>query len=131
MADSKKSSFSISPILIIFFTKISGIGPWVSIINWCEVHWCGSTYIVIRLSDVSLMTIYYIKGLRINLSYIPMNKSLKFSQNKKVRINVIEKLSFFVLAILIFFTSSSWNPKKNFFFYFIPMKISPNFHPGF
>ena len=29
----------------IFFLKISGTGPWVSRINWCEGHWCGSTYL--------------------------------------------------------------------------------------
>ena len=28
------------------------IDPWVSRINWCEGHWCGSTYIAVRLSDI-------------------------------------------------------------------------------
>ena len=35
------------------FSIISGIGPWVSRINWCKGNQCGSTYMVIRLSDVS------------------------------------------------------------------------------
>ena len=38
------------------FAKISEIGPWVSRIDWCEVHWCGSTYIVVRLSNISSKT---------------------------------------------------------------------------
>jgi hypothetical protein len=36
-----------------FFAKILWIGPWVSRIDWCEGHWCGSTYMVERLSDIS------------------------------------------------------------------------------
>ena len=28
-----------------FFVKISWISPWVSRIDWCEGHWCGSTLI--------------------------------------------------------------------------------------
>ena len=36
-----------------FFTKISQIGPWVSRIDWCEGHWCGSMYMAVRLSDIS------------------------------------------------------------------------------
>ena len=54
-----------------FFTKISGIGPWVSRINWCEAQQCGSTYMVIRLSDVSSRPykLSHIADLRINLFY--------------------------------------------------------------
>ena len=33
--------------------KISWIGPWVSRIDWCEGHQCDSTYMAVRLSDVS------------------------------------------------------------------------------
>jgi hypothetical protein len=40
-----------------FFTKISGIGPWVGRIDSCEGHWCGSTYMVMRLSDISSKTV--------------------------------------------------------------------------
>ena len=36
--------------------KISGIGSWVSRTDWCKEPWCGSTYMVERLSDVSLKT---------------------------------------------------------------------------
>ena len=35
-----------------FFVKISWIGPWVSRIDWCEGHWCSSTYMVERLFNV-------------------------------------------------------------------------------
>ena len=56
MADSKKLRFSTPPILKTFLRKFLGIGPWVSRINRCEGHWCGSTYIVVRLSDVRSKT---------------------------------------------------------------------------
>ena len=36
-----------------FFVKIYWIGPWVSRIEWCKGHWCGSTYMALRLSDIS------------------------------------------------------------------------------
>ena len=36
----------------IFFAKLSGMGPWVSRIDWCEGHWFGSTYMAVRLSDI-------------------------------------------------------------------------------
>ena len=36
-----------------FFMKFSWIGPWVSRIYWCKGHWCGLTYMVVRLSDIS------------------------------------------------------------------------------
>ena len=36
--------------------KISGMGPWVSRINWCEEHWCSSIYMVVRLSDIRSKT---------------------------------------------------------------------------
>ena len=42
--------------LSIFFTKISWIGPWVGRIDFCKGHWCGSTYMVTRLSYISLQT---------------------------------------------------------------------------
>jgi len=35
-----------------FFVKFSGIGSWVSRINWCEGHQCDSTDMVVRLSDI-------------------------------------------------------------------------------
>ena len=38
--------------------KISWIGPWVSRIEWCEGHWFGSTYMAVRLSDISSKTAY-------------------------------------------------------------------------
>ena len=52
----KKSLFPSSANSQYFFAKISWIGPLVSRIDWCEGHWCGSTYIVMRLSDISSKT---------------------------------------------------------------------------
>ena len=44
------------PQFWIFFSKLSWIGPWVSRIDWCKGHWCGSTYIVVRLTDICSKT---------------------------------------------------------------------------
>ena len=52
----KKTEFFNSANSQYFFAKISWIGSWVSRINWCEWHWCGLTYIVVRLSYVSSKT---------------------------------------------------------------------------
>ena len=49
-------SFSSSANSQYFFAKISGIGPWVIWINWCKGHWCGSTYMAMRLSYISSKT---------------------------------------------------------------------------
>jgi hypothetical protein len=40
----------------IFFVKISWIGPWIYRINWCEGHWCGSSNMAVRLSNISSKT---------------------------------------------------------------------------
>ena len=40
----------------IFFEKISQIGPWVSRIEWCKWHWCGLTYMAVRLSNINSKT---------------------------------------------------------------------------
>ena len=40
-----------------FFAKLSGIGPWVSRINFCEEHQCDSTDMVVRLSDIRPKTV--------------------------------------------------------------------------
>ena len=87
-----------------FFTKISGIGPWMCRIDWCEGHWCGSTYMVVRLSDISSKTgkkyifavfrlflrlrrtasqpyrLNHVDALRINQSYTSKDQSQKFSR---------------------------------------------------
>ena len=39
-----------------FFMTFLWFGPWVSRIDLCEGHWCGSTYMVVRLSDISSKT---------------------------------------------------------------------------
>ena len=53
MADSKNWVFQFRQYV---FSKTSWIGPWVSRIDWCKGHWCGSTYMVERLSNVSSKT---------------------------------------------------------------------------
>ena len=40
----------------IFLVKISWIGHWVSRIDWCKEHWFGSTFIVVRLSNIRSKT---------------------------------------------------------------------------
>jgi hypothetical protein len=116
------------------FVKFSWICPWVSRIDWCEGHWCSSTYMVVRLSDVSSKTgkkcifcvfrlflhlrwaasrpfrLNYINALGINQSYLPKDQSMNFSQKK------IENWRFWKMAILknghFFFASSPWKSAK-------------------
>jgi hypothetical protein len=52
----KKTEIFNSPNTQYFFMKILWIGPRVSRIDWCEGHWCGSTYMVVRVSDISSNT---------------------------------------------------------------------------
>ena len=52
----KKSSFFKIANSQNFFAKIFQMGPWVSRIEWCEGHWCSSTYMAVRLSDKSSKT---------------------------------------------------------------------------
>ena len=108
--------------------------PWVITIDWCEGHWCGSTYMAVRLSDISSKTgkkcIFVFLGhfwayVGQPHGHIDWATSLPFASinptnprtnpwnfHKKIlRIGGVEKLSFFESAILNFFC-------------FIPMKIS-------
>ena len=52
----KKTEFFNSDNSQYFFVKISWSSPWVSRIHWCEGHWYGSTYMAVRLSDISSKT---------------------------------------------------------------------------
>ena len=102
MADSKKLSFSTTTKSWAIVTKILQIGPWVSRINWREGHSFCSTYMVVRLSNVSSIYCYKrifivfcsklslrrtawrphelskINALPINWSYLPEDQFLKF-----------------------------------------------------
>ena len=49
----KKRSFFKMANSQYLFVKNSWSGPWVSRIHWCEGHWYGSTYMAVRLSDIS------------------------------------------------------------------------------
>ena len=108
MADSKKTEFFKIANSQKFFVKISWIGHWVSWIDWCERHSCSSTYMVVRLSEVSdkkqpktqkmhfcqflslrqtvsqPYRLNHINVLCINQSYWPKDQSMKFSQKKIV-----------------------------------------------
>ena len=53
MADLENSKWPLQKNLLM---KFSWIGPWVSRIDWCEGHWFVSTYMAVRLSDVSSKT---------------------------------------------------------------------------
>ena len=114
-----------------FFAKISGIGPWVSRTNWCKGHWCGSTYMVVRLSDLSSKKgeehkkyifipflsirrtawqpykLNHINPLRINLSYLPKDQSVKF-----LRKNIEDwrswKMTFFWFLIIGFLKKNTF-----------------------
>ena len=63
MADSKNLSFSTTTNSQYFFAKISGIGFWVSPINWCKGHWFCSTSKLSkakfsRLENLALLSLY-------------------------------------------------------------------------
>ena len=98
-----------------FFLKILWICRWVGRIDCCEGHRCGLTYMAVRLSDISPKTgkkcifcvfrpflslcrtasrpyrLSHINALCINQSYLPKDRSIKFSQKN------IENWRFFLL----------------------------------
>ena len=45
-----------APSILNIFSKMSWIGPWVSRIDWCKGHWCCSTYMAERLSEIRFKT---------------------------------------------------------------------------
>ena len=107
MADSKKQIFKIVNSQK-SFVKISQIGPWVYRIDWCKGHWCGSTYMAMRLSDISSKTAK--KHKKGPIFEILAGKNLENWRFWKTQ-----------LFSVIHFSN-------NFFFCFIPMKISPNLY---
>ena len=136
MADSKKLSFSTTTKSWAIAAKISWIGPWVSRIDWCEGHWCGSTYMVVRLSYISSKTgkkcifcvfrlflslcwtawwpyqLSHNNALRIISSYEPKDQSLEKKFQKKWELAELENELFFRGPFWIFFQ------KKPFFLVF-------------
>ena len=90
--------FPAHPILNSFSRKISGIDPWVSRINWCKGQWCGLTYMVVRLSDIST------------------KKGKKITEIKYRELTELENDIFLVFGYWVFL--------KKLFFCFFPMKIS-------
>ena len=125
----KKRSFSSSANSQYFFVKILWIGPWVSRIDWCEGHWCGLTYMVVRLSGISPNTaqkhqkcnfclflslcrtasqpyrLNHVNALCINQSYKPKDQSIKISQ-KNIENWRSWKMIFFFSKNFFFFASS-------------------------
>jgi hypothetical protein len=125
MADSKKTEFFKIANSQIFFIKISWIGPWVNRINWCEGHWCGSfSRLILRLCRTASWPyrLSHINALHINQSYQPKGQSMKFSQILFENWR-FWKIQFFWVSHFDFFFSK----KNQFFFCFIPMKISQRF----
>ena len=134
----KKAEFFNSANSQYFFVKISWISPWVSRIDWCEGHWCGSTFMVVRRSDISSKTgkkcIFGVSRLFLGLcqtasqnigwatsmpfaSINPTNpRTDPWNFHKKIlRIDRVEKWPFFESAILIFFFASSpWKLVTNY-----------------
>ena len=125
--------------------KISWIGPWVSRIDWCEGHWCGSTYMAVRLSDISSKTGKNTKNAFLACFWayvgqphghigwaIPMPFASFKPTNPRTNpwnfggicsaFDEVEKLSFFESAILNFFSK-----KNNFFFASSPWKLVTNY----
>ena len=143
MADSKKLRFSKSRILNIFSRNFLQIGPWISKIDWCKGHWRGSTYVDVRLSDISSKTAKkhknaFLACFRVYIgqshSHVGWATSMPFASinptnprtnlwnfgEKFLRIGDFEIFSFFRVGHFAFFF------QKRFFFCFIPIKISPN-----
>ena len=103
-------------------------------IEWCEGHWCSSTYMIVRLSDKSSKTAKkYRKSifwLFLSFCWTASRPYILLTQGP---IWEIFAKKFWELAILkneLFLSRPFWIffPKKKFFFCFIPMKISPNLY---
>ena len=99
--DDSKPYFPAPPILKFFYENFK-VGPWVSRIDWSKGHWCSSTYMVVRLSDISPKTgqkcifgvfrpflnfcrtvsrtyrLSHINALQVNQFYLPKDQSMKF-----------------------------------------------------
>ena len=117
MADSKKLEIFNSANPQYFFAKISEIGPWISRIDWCEGHWCGSTYIVMRLSDISSKTgkkcifgvfrlfwgLCWTASQPYRLSHVNALRINQFSEKKFWELPILKIWFFFESAILNFF----------------------------
>ena len=74
-----------------FFVKILWIGPWVSRIDWCKGHWCGSTYMVVRLSSISPTLIHSIDPWT-TCSRVRSNRVKSCSLKKKRKADCLESL---------------------------------------
>ena len=90
------------------FLKISWIGP-------CQGHWCSSTYMVKRLSNVSSRKCCFcVFKLFLPLRWTaskPWTNQLNFHK-KKMRIGDFKKLILFLLAILEFLLHPHENQSK-------------------
>ena len=129
------------------FAKILQIGPWVNRIDWRKGHWCGSTYMVVRLSEISSKntTNVYLACFRgyvgQPLDHIGRATSMPFASiifiNPRTNLWIfLKKISrieggnwkthfFFWVSHFEFFFSFFFSQKD--FFCFIPMKISQSF----
>ena len=129
---SKNGDFQLLQFLI-FFSKISGIGPWFSKIDWCEGHWYGSTYMAERQKHIFCIFRLFL-SLRTTGSWAyKLSHTMPFEsinptnprtnpwnfRKQFLRIDGFENLSFFKSAA----QSAIWNIFLKIFFCFIFVKI--------
>ena len=103
-------------LFLFFFVKILEIGPWTSRIDFCKVHWCSSTWMVVRLSNVSSETGKKIIfcGFRLFLSFCPTPSwPYRLSHINVLCINQSKDQSLKFLKKKI---ENWWNWKTRFFF---------------
>ena len=115
--------FSIFLMIFLWF------GPWISRIDWCEGHWFGLTFMVVRMSDIGSKTgkkcvfcvfrlvlslcqtaskpyrLSHTNALCINQFYKPKDQSIKFSW-KNIKNWRSWKMSFFWVGYFEFFEST-------------------------
>ena len=101
-----------------FFVKISQIVLWYRRIDWCQGHWCSSTYMVVRLSEIRAKRGKKMCFLRFLAKHSRnLFENWRFWKRPFWKIGHCEKS-----AILNFFLQ---NKTKD---CFILMKISPNWY---
>ena len=101
---SQKESFSSSTNSQYFFVKLPWIGPLVNGINWCEGQWCCSTYMVVRLSNVSSFPLHQFILFTQELIHEISVKNIENWRSWKMRFFLGGHFEFSKSAILIFFS---------------------------
>ena len=151
MADSKKLSFSTSSKAEQIPPKFNGfVLGLVSRIEWCKGHWFCSTYMAVRLANVSSKTgkkyIFCVFrpflslcqshrhiGWATSMLFASINRTNPWTNpwnylGKRLRISDFKKLSFFDIAIWFFFASLAWKQLSEFIGWqgWVKILIKPN-----